>query len=75
MVSLTTATKTGNRPLASTVAPVDHFTVFCTSEDTCMQTSCALEPTNYQASAYYTSGKIYIKVDPVSICHTYLLSD
>lgn len=61
MISLTTATKGGNRPLASTVLPVDHFIAFCTSEDMCTQTSFALEPTNYQASAYYTSGKIYIK--------------
>ena len=61
MISLSTATKGTCRPLASTVLPVNHFTEFCKSEETTIQTSFALEPTNYQAAAYYKSGKIYIK--------------
>lgn len=60
MMSLVTAT-TDYRPLCSTVIPVDHFTAFCTSDAKCVQTSFALEPTNYQASAYYLNGYIYIK--------------
>lgn len=60
MISLVTAT-TDYRPLGSTVMPVDHFTAFCTSNAKRAQTTFALEPTNYEADAYYLNGYIYIK--------------
>lgn len=61
MLSLTTAAKSGYRPLASTVMPTTHFTAFCTSEPVCANCVYSLEPDNYRASAYCTNGKIYIK--------------
>ena len=61
MICITTASADFRRPLASTVMPIDHFIKFCTSETKCAQCSFALEPTNYQASAYYSNSYIYAK--------------
>ena len=41
--------------------PIAHFTAFCTSDKTDAQTAFALEPTNYEATAYYSNNYIYIK--------------
>ena len=60
-ISLTTATKSGYRPLASTVVPVTHLTAFCVSEGTPLTAIYCVEPTNYESMAYYTNNKIYIK--------------
>lgn len=61
MVSLTTATESGDRPLASTVMPIDHFTTFCISVGTVAVCVYGAEPGNYECTAYYTDNKIYIK--------------
>lgn len=71
MVSLSTATKSGLRPLASTVMTIAHFKAFCRSEGTPAICVYAVEPTNYESSAYYTDNKIYMKCTS-SWDHAYL---
>lgn len=71
MVSLTTATKSGLRPLASTIMPVSYFKVFCVSEGVPAICVYGAEPANYECSAYCKDNKIYIK-SKSSWDHSYL---